>query len=40
MIDALADRTVTERTFLLLADETLIPVARGYRAVVRERLGF
>lgn len=37
---AQALRTVTERTFLVLGDETLIPVARGYRGVVRERLGF
>lgn len=37
---AKAFRTVNERPFLVLQDETLVPVARSYRTAVRERLGF
>ncbi|HVG25857.1 MAG TPA: LytTR family DNA-binding domain-containing protein [Thermoanaerobaculia bacterium] len=33
-------RTIDERAFLVLQDETLVPVARNHRAAVRERLGF
>lgn len=36
---AQALRTVAERSFLVLKDETVVPVARSYRAAVRERLG-
>ena len=37
---AQALRTATERTFLVLRDATLVPLARSYRAAVRDRLGF
>jgi DNA-binding LytR/AlgR family response regulator len=36
---AQALRTIGERPFLVLEDETLVPVARGHRTTVRERLG-
>ncbi len=37
---AQALRTVSDRPFLVLEDETLVPVARSSRTAVRERLGF
>jgi DNA-binding LytR/AlgR family response regulator len=37
---AQALRTVAERTFLVLSDATMVPLARSYRAAVRARLGF
>lgn len=37
---AQALRTVSERSWLVLQNETLVPVGRSYRSGVRERLGF
>lgn len=35
-----AMRTVAERSYVVMKDETLIPIARSCRTAVRERLGF